>query len=51
MGGSQVQNMGGPHLRAQAEGRRMFFGGLNYDTTDQSLTDYLSEVRMVWWTW
>ena len=45
-GGAQVQNMGAPHLRAQAEGRRMFFGGLNYDTTDQTLSDYLSEVRI-----
>ena len=31
-----------PHLKAQAEGRRLFIGGLNYETTDQSLQAYLS---------
>lgn len=31
-----------PHMRAQAEGRRLFIGGLSYDTTDQSLEAYLS---------
>jgi len=32
-----------PHMsRAQAEGRRLFIGGLSYDTTDQSLEEYLS---------
>jgi len=31
-----------PHLKAQAEGRRLFIGGLNYETTDQSLQAYLA---------
>jgi len=31
-----------PHMKAQAEGRRLFIGGLSYDTTDQSLEAYLS---------
>jgi len=31
-----------PHMQAQSEGRRLFFGGLSYDTTDQSLESYLN---------
>jgi RNA recognition motif-containing protein len=39
-GGGQAG--GAPHLKAQAEGRRLFIGGLNYETTDQSLQGYLA---------
>jgi len=31
-----------PHMQAQSEGRRLFFGGLSYDTTDQSLESFLN---------
>jgi len=41
-GASGQVNHSAPHMRAQAEGRRMFIGGLSYDTTDQSLETYLS---------
>jgi hypothetical protein len=40
--GGGGQGGGAPHLKAQAEGRRLFIGGLNYETTDQSLQGYLS---------
>jgi len=44
MFGAQPGAYGGPapHLKAQAEGRRLFIGGLNYETTDMSLQGYLS---------
>lgn len=35
-------NYSAPHMVAQAEGRRLFIGGLNYDTTDDSLERYLN---------
>jgi len=40
--GTGLVNHSAPHMRAQSEGRRLFIGGLSYDTTDQSLEEYLS---------
>jgi len=41
-GASRGGGGGAPHQRAQAEGRRLFIGGLSYDTTDQSLEEYFN---------
>jgi len=42
--GSVTRNLNSdaPHMRAQAEGRRLFIGGMSYETTDHSLEAYLN---------